>query len=366
MKKADLMSAVKATYGYAWILVYNENISVLIPGDINMVVDPVLSYIVFGQQAGTPENVIKAALGHLTQEQICQAKDALWAKADSSIVRDHQRHRVSSKRLAKEPQVLISDVVGALGKLDAANKMPVVLIDAMSLGLIPRSHPEELRDISVVDRLNRLEQRAENMQGLLDNTVHCNGTCKHYKIYESTKRKGRWCVTWCPCIPWRDLEQSYARSLVVRLPRSVLDPQLTEVKVTVAGVHRADHRTRETETANRRDPSAVAQLIPQGMQQRGRGGGGRGSSCGAGRGASWSVTLRSASLLSLDRDSIATDRSNDRFVMPSYAMRNQRRKEKRQRQIVTGTGIETGSFAGAPEPLIATGCIRDRHHIVPL
>ena len=57
--------------------VYNENVSVLIPGDINMVVDPVLSYIVFGQQAVTQENVIKAALGHLTQEQICQAKDAL-------------------------------------------------------------------------------------------------------------------------------------------------------------------------------------------------------------------------------------------------------------------------------------------------
>ena len=144
--------------------------------------------------------------------------------------------------------------------------------------------------------------------------------------------------------------QSYARSLVVLLSEVGPGPSADRGQGHGSGCTESRPETKgNAETADRRDSSPVSQFIPQGMQQRGRGRGGRGSSRGAGRGASWSATLRSASLLSLDRDSIATDRSHDGFEMPSYAMRNQRRKEKRRRQVVTGTGIETGSFAGAPD-----------------
>ena len=39
-----------------------------------------------------------------------------------------------------------------------------VVIDAYSMGQIPRSHPEELNNISLLDRLNRLEQRMSGLQ----------------------------------------------------------------------------------------------------------------------------------------------------------------------------------------------------------
>ena len=127
--------------------------------------------------------------------------------------------------------------------------------------------------------------------------------------------------------------QSYARSLVhvVRLPPVGPGPSADRGQGHGSGepgcTQSRLENTGNIEIADGRDSSAVP-----GMQQRGRGRGGRGSSRGAGRGASWSAALRSASLLSLDRerdrDSIATDRSNDGFEMPSYAMRNQRRKEK--------------------------------------
>ena len=61
----------------------------------------------------------------------------------------------------------------ALYKLDNADKSPVVVIDAMSLSLIPRPYPEEL-NISLIDRLNRIEERMENMEEGVDRVVREN------------------------------------------------------------------------------------------------------------------------------------------------------------------------------------------------
>ena len=43
---------------------------------------------------------------------------------------------------------------------------------------MPRSHPEELHYISLADRLNRMEQRMEEMMHLLDKTVAENSLLK--------------------------------------------------------------------------------------------------------------------------------------------------------------------------------------------
>ena len=42
--------------------------------------------------------------------------------------------------------------------------MPNIVIDFLSLSLIPRSHPEELNNISLCDRLNRLEERLKRVE----------------------------------------------------------------------------------------------------------------------------------------------------------------------------------------------------------
>ena len=48
------------------------------------------------------------------------------------------------------------------------------VISAFSLDAIPRSHPEELNNISLLDRLNQMEQCMSNMQTSIDNLVAQN------------------------------------------------------------------------------------------------------------------------------------------------------------------------------------------------
>ena len=49
--------------------------------------------------------------------------------------------------------------------------MPTVLIDTYELHIIHISHPEELNNISLVDRLNRMEKKMSSMQEIIDGTV---------------------------------------------------------------------------------------------------------------------------------------------------------------------------------------------------
>ena len=62
----------------------------------------------------------------------------------------------------------------ALTKLDKAEQMPLFVIDYFSLATIPKSHPEELNNISLCDRLNQLEQKLSNMQLSVDGVIADN------------------------------------------------------------------------------------------------------------------------------------------------------------------------------------------------
>ena len=50
-------------------------------------------------------------------------------------------------------------------------KEPLTVIDASSLGMTLRAHPEELNNIFLRDRLNRLEARMQSMQVTMDNII---------------------------------------------------------------------------------------------------------------------------------------------------------------------------------------------------
>ena len=79
------------------------------------------------------------------------------------------RRKDSVSRTEKEAHTF--DIINATYKLDKANTMPTVLIDAYELHIIPRSHPEELNNISLVDRLNHMERKMSSMQEIIDRTV---------------------------------------------------------------------------------------------------------------------------------------------------------------------------------------------------
>ena len=139
------------------------------PSNENILIQPLLSYVLFSLQNSTVDNVRNAVLGHFSEDAVIDAKNSLWANSDSTIIGEKPRRKDSVARSEKEAHT--QDIINALVKLDKAEKMPTIVIDALSLGIIPRSHPEELNNISLVDRLNRLEAKFTALQVIVDKTV---------------------------------------------------------------------------------------------------------------------------------------------------------------------------------------------------
>ena len=65
-----------------------------------------------------------------------------------------------------ENEAHLWDIVCGLLKLDKSEQMPVIACDSLSLSTIPRSHPEELNNISLIDRLNTLEAKMNKIDAL--------------------------------------------------------------------------------------------------------------------------------------------------------------------------------------------------------
>ena len=100
-------------------------------------------------QSAAADNMKLAVMGHFSDNAICEAKDMLWSFSGSKLIGDKKTRKHLTARSEKEAHV--SDIITALVKLDKSNKLPCVLIDALSLGTIPRSHTEELNNISLYE-----------------------------------------------------------------------------------------------------------------------------------------------------------------------------------------------------------------------
>ena len=131
-----------------------------------VLIQPVLGYILFSMQSASAENVKLAAMGHFIDSDICDAKDMLWYFCGTKYIGEKKVRKDSNTRSEKEDH--LADIINALIKLDKANKVPTIVLGALSLGHIPRSHPEELNNISLCDRLNQIECRMKKMQEQLD------------------------------------------------------------------------------------------------------------------------------------------------------------------------------------------------------
>ena len=135
-------------------------------------IDPVLSYIHYSLQSGTQEKIKMAVLSHFSSAQIAESKDALWKHCGSSLLGEKSKRRNTPNRSESEANVL--DILQGFAVLDRMEQVPLILLDSLSLGLIPRSHPEELCDISICDRLSRVEKKMLDMQEALDSCVAGN------------------------------------------------------------------------------------------------------------------------------------------------------------------------------------------------
>ena len=137
--------------------------------DNSLIVSPLLPYMLFSLQSGTEENVQRAVLGNFTAAQIIEAKDLLWDKCEEQHI-GKKCCRVGSS-MRPEHEAHLQDIFLALDKLDKLQKMPTVVIPAFQLHLIPRSHPEELNNMSLLDRLNRIEKKMADLQFNTDRVI---------------------------------------------------------------------------------------------------------------------------------------------------------------------------------------------------
>lgn len=139
------------------------------PSDV--IFDPLLAYVIYARfiSGGTTDMTKNAVLSGFTSEKIKIAKSLLWKTSLVDVIGQFQNRRGSEVRSLDEANVM--DILGALEKLDRADRMPLVAILSTQLSMIPRSHPEEVLPISVGDRMNRTEHRLSQLTDLVERVV---------------------------------------------------------------------------------------------------------------------------------------------------------------------------------------------------
>lgn len=140
------------------------------PAPSDVIFSPLLAYVVHAKISGGTNDMTKnAVLSRFPSEQIKTAKCELWKAPIVDIVGSFQNRRGSEVRSLDEANVL--DIIGAIDKLDRADRIPAIAILSKDLGLIPRAHPEEVLPISFGDRMNRTEHRITDLTDLIERVV---------------------------------------------------------------------------------------------------------------------------------------------------------------------------------------------------
>ena len=105
--------------------------------------------------------------------------------------------------------------------------MPNIVIDYLSLSIIPRSHPEELNNVSLCDRLNRLEEQQHSVQRSLDNSdIH------RFALLEERMRQMQESIDTVVAenVALREKTKTTAYSNAVRMPPPAAIPRQHNVK----------------------------------------------------------------------------------------------------------------------------------------
>ena len=130
------------------------------------IINPLLAYAIFSVNSGTISNISKAISGYFTLDEVCTAKTVLFTACTQLSAQNRRGSVQRSEKVAH-----IDDILAAIVNLDASDDLPNVCISAKDLGRIPRSHPEELNDITLIDRLNQMEKKMSTMQSHIDSNM---------------------------------------------------------------------------------------------------------------------------------------------------------------------------------------------------
>ena len=126
-----------------------------------LIMNPLLTYAKYGLSNSSTESVVKAMSGYYTLDEAMEAKICLWNKY-AECLGDPKSRRDSCQR--SELVAHIRDILDALKILDENRVETVIVTDAQGLSRLPKSMPEELNNICVVDRLGKLEERLASLE----------------------------------------------------------------------------------------------------------------------------------------------------------------------------------------------------------
>ena len=274
----------------------------------------------YGLLSGTAANAKASVLGYFTPEQISQAKAMLWNNCDQIILGTKPSRREGTVTPKTESDM--SDIVKAIQKLDSLDKLPEIAVTAKELNCIPRSHPEELNNISLVDRLNTLEMRMTKFQETLDHTV-----CQNLEMKDKLSQMS-------PSYA-NVAAQTKSGNQVMMRGQSASFPVITDT--VVAGLqtrspvsnHGYNNGARPKVFENRKDTLKVP--VPNVQNSVGE---------------SQSSQPRRPQPLSRSESCASVASAQSGFQFP------QRRKNRAQRRanVISGNASSSNTFRGAPEP----------------
>ena len=364
------------------------------------VLNPLSAYMLFALKSGTAENVRLAVIAHFPLNVVLDAKTAMWAACDNAILGDKLKRQDSQTRTKLEAHV--QDILIALHKLDRMDKLPVVLIDSRDFAVIPRSHPEKLNNLSLVDRPNRLEARLSGVQEVLDKTVaenlYLRDKFEDFTLYAKVASRA---ATHDMQVQQKQqvqkqVQRPQQQHQVQQQPQQQQQQQQHQWQET----QRMQHQVQQTKVQqvqqqqrqddvdeseldgvanNLRQHDSVERKSQQGQSPRGRGGsayhrGGSGvRGGGRGRGGRSDVfsrdpyesfqrflerVLSSFSLATGVSRCLGTSgragkwsEDDEGFMMPRYQEKKTRQHERKKHKVITGCHKPgNGGFRGAPEP----------------
>ena len=270
-------------------------------------------------------------LAFFSHEDIIEAKNKLWEVSGEEILGEKPKPKDSSTRPEKEAHLF--DIINALLKLDKAENSPIIVIDALSLQKIPRSHPEELNNISLIDRLNKMEQNITQIVTTLDQYIAENMVLKE-KVEDLSKQK-----------------PSFATVVnSTGNPRS--NAGLVDTNLTRTDTHSASLNTNINLSTSSR-PQSNSQST-RGGSSSGRGQGAR----GRGRGGPYqqSGTTSTKHLLFPGGETWGSSTSLDRISKSdagsgfTYQYHHKKKERQKHNKIIRGTATPSSGLTGAPEP----------------
>ena len=312
----------------------------IVNGDETPIINnAILSYMVLSMQSSSAEKIKSAVLGHFVLEYIINAKDKLWAVVKPDIIGRRKRRTDGTTRSEKEAHT--QDIITALYQLDEADKTPDIVISALSLGSIPRSFPEELNHISLVDRLNQLEERFTCLSEVVDHTVSVNLTLREQmSIIQQDNSRSHAAVA-----GHERLNTGNNGSNPGIIPNGISVPRGNNIGAqSTQGNPNDNGDGKDNERGQSRD-------------QEYHGGQSRGHHKGRDTSSQHISVNRSSTTMSTSNTSVEVanthidNRSNadDDFQIPAHAARKQRREDNRRVRIIQGSR-SSGNFRGAPEP----------------